>query len=94
MQNIFIFLLGVVSIILLLPFIQAIADIIQTFSQWIISIMNIRIVKNNVQIQTLQDSITPENTQVIGFQAPNEYEDYEDEYEDRLQKTNKNKVGF
>ena len=89
---------GVVFILLILPIIQTLADMVCTFFQWAISAINLKIATNNVEIQNLQESIVPENTNLIGFQMPDEYpEEYYDdeEYGDTDDKGNPMaKIGF
>ena len=95
MQNILMFLFGIVVVMLFLPIIQGIADMVQACSQWFISTINVKITSNNIAIENLKDSTTKENTQVIGFQTSDEYETYDEDDDDRDNKSkNKNKIGF
>lgn len=80
-------ILGIFIIILILPVLQTISDVFVTLGQWLISIFNLYIAKNNSIIQNCQD---PVNTQAIGFQPP-EPEYYDDEEEEPEEKF---KVGF
>lgn len=92
MHDIILFVAGVLFVILALPVIQTISDIICTFGQWLLSALNVKVTKNNVKIQDMNDSLEPTSAQAIGFQAPLYEEDYDDEEEpdDRI----KQKVGF
>ena len=87
MHDFLMFVAGVVFTILALPVLQTISDIICGFGQWIISIFNLHIAKNNSIIQNYQNPI---NTQAIGFQAPDESDYYDDEDEP----DEKIKIGF
>jgi len=92
MHDIILFVAGVIFIILALPVIQTISDIICTFGQWILSAMNVKVTKNNIKVQDLNDSVEPTSAQAIGFQAPLSEEDYDDEEEPDNKM--KQKVGF
>ena len=87
MHDFLMFVAGVVFTILALPVLQTISDIICGFGQWIISIINVHVINNNVKSQSIQE---PENTQAIGFQAPDESDYYDDEDEP----DEKIKIGF
>jgi len=86
MHDFLMFVAGVVFTILALPVLQTISDIICGFGQWIISIINVHVINNNVKSQSIQE---PENTQAIGFQAPDESNYYDDDDPDE-----KLKIGF
>lgn len=90
MQEIYVFVAGIVFIAIFFPILQSISDIFLTLSQWIISIFNIHIADNNAIIQDIQDRIQPTSSQAIGFQAPNEEEYYYDDDDE----DNKIKTGF
>jgi len=79
MHDIILFVAGVIFIILALPVIQTVSDIICTFGQWVLSAMNVKVTKNNVKVQDMNDSLEPTSAQAIGFQAPPEIEYYDDE---------------
>lgn len=93
------FCLGVLFVLLALPFLQSIADIIMSLSGAVISKIGLYTVKNNCQIKIIQEKLEPQNTQAIGFNAnfgePEYFDDDEDdeEYEDEDSLVNK-KVGF
>lgn len=86
MHDIFMFVAGIVFTVFALPVIQAISDMFVTFGQWILSVFNLHIAKNNSIIQNYQNPI---NTQAIGFQAPDESNYYDDDDPDE-----KLKIGF
>jgi hypothetical protein len=92
MRDVYIFIAGVLSILILLPIAQSIGDIFMTLAQWIISIFNVHIAANNATIQDIQDSIQPTSASAIGFSAPSEEEFYDDEEDDPEE--NKFQTGF
>ena len=98
MHDIILFVAGMLFVILALPVIQTISDIICTLGQWVLSALNVKVTKNNVKVQDLNDSIEPTSAQAIGFQSPlssdDYYDDDEDPDEDKMNSKNKNKVGF
>ena len=87
MHDFYIFVAAIIFVIVALPVLQTLSDIICGFGQWIISIINVHVINNNVKSQSIQE---PENTQAIGFQAPDEsdYYDDDDEPDEKL------KIGF
>lgn len=87
MHDFYIFVAAIIFVIVALPVLQTLSDIICGFGQWIISIINVHVTNNNVKSQSIQE---PENTQAIGFQAPDEsdYYDDDDEPDEKL------KIGF
>ena len=91
MHDIILLVAGMLFIILALPIIQTISDICVTFGQWILSILNVKVTKNNIKVEDLNNSIEPTSAQAIGFQVPYE-EDYDDE--DEPDNKMKQKVGF
>lgn len=92
MHDILIFIAGVAFVILMLPIAQSISDMVCGFCQWIISSLNVKVTRNNVEVQDLNNSVEPTNAQAIGFQMPNELEYYDDDEEPDNE--NKQKVGF
>ena len=93
MHDLYVFVAAIIFMVVALPVLQTLSDIICGFGQWIISIFNVKITTNNVEIQNLNDSIEPTSVQAMGFQAPLSEEDYDDE-EDEPDNKMKQKVGF
>mgnify|MGYP000851666499 FL=1 len=86
MHDIFMFVAGIVFTVFALPVLQTISDTFVTLGQWLLSVFNLHIVRNNSIIQSYQN---PFETQAIGFQAPDEeYYDEDDEPDEKL------KIGF
>ena len=85
---------GVIFVILLLPMIQDISDVIHTLCEVMRAKMSIWITESNAQINKINSESEVTNTNVIGFEAPNEEycEDDDEEYEDKC--VDKRKVGF
>ena len=88
MHDLFMFVAAIIFVVVALPVLQTLSDIICGFGQWVISIINVHVINNNVKSQSMQE---PENTQAIGFQVPEDTE-YYDDYEDELE--NRNPMGF
>lgn len=72
------FVAGIVFTVFALPVLQTISDTFVTLGQWLLSIFNLHIVRNNSIIQSYQN---PSETQAIGFQAPDESDYYDDDEE-------------
>ena len=89
---------GVIFIILLLPIMQDISDVIHTLCEVIRAKMSVWITKSNVEITELNNKMEGSETNLIGFQTPNDNDTYDDdddddsEYEDKC--VDKRKVGF
>lgn len=92
MHDLYVFVASIIFVVVALPVLQTFSDVFCAFGQWIISIFNVKITTNNVEIQNLNDSIEPTSVQAMGFQAPLDEDDYydEDEPDDHI----KQKVGF
>lgn len=93
MHDLYVFVASIIFVVVALPVLQTFSDVFCAFGQWIISIFNVKITTNNVEIQNLNDSIEPTSVQAMGFQAPLSEEDYDDE-EDEPDDHIKQKVGF
>jgi len=92
-----IFIAGIIFIVVILPLIDGLLQCISTLFEYFISFVSVHTMKSNVMIQDLKDSISQTNAQAIGFEAPLNYSDYDDEEEpdeDKISNKNKNKVGF
>ncbi len=78
MNDISLFICSICFVVVALPIIQTLSDIVCGFGQWIISIINVHVISNNVKTQSIQE---PQSTQAIGFEAPLNDSDQEYEYE-------------
>lgn len=92
MTNIIFAIGGIIFVMLAMPIIQSISDIFSTLAQMLISKMNIAIMKNNVEVQNIQEQCSPSNSNLIGFQMDDCDEGYCDENSDVEDKINK--IGF
>lgn len=79
MSDIVLMFSGVIFVIILIPVLQSISDIIVTLGTWITSIVNCKIVANNVKMQSIQNETEPSSGHAIGFDIGN-YEDCYEEY--------------
>lgn len=101
MSDLYIFLIGIIFSLLILPIISCISDIIYTLSELIKTKMSVTISRDSLKITEISNEVnelnTEDNTNTIGFKYPTqEYIEYEND-DCRLKNTskiNKNKVGF
>ena len=98
MNVLLIFICGIIFVAVIMPlldgFIQCISGLFEWFTSWV----SVHIMINNVQVQDMKDSLQINNTQAIGFEAPPEMSEFDDDEEEPdeniLKSKNKNKVGF
>lgn len=90
MRDLCFILFGVILSFILIPVLQEVGEVLVCCMEAIKSKLNIVISKSNIQVQKLQEELMETNTNVIGFTAPDEYEEYYDDEED----CQKNIIGF
>lgn len=89
MKNLKCFILGAVSIILLLPILESITDIACGWLETLKAINTKKVLRLNKEIEDLQEELEPIQTQAIGFQVDSEEYCEEDDWEEEDRK-----VGF
>lgn len=90
MKNLKEYILGIVTVITLLPILEAITEIICSFLEIIKAYSSIKILKLNKNIEELQSDLEPIATSCMGFEIPSGCEEDEEWEEDKTKK----QIGF
>jgi len=95
MEYLSIFIFGLIFAFVGIPILQIISDLLFTWCEVVKSKASVVITEANADINRLNAEFSEVNTDVIGFQAPDDVEYvYEDEEEDCCRENLNKKIGF